>query len=165
MIRAAVRFAEIGLHIFPCVPRTKVPATEHGVKDATTDLEIIKAWWHERPDCNIAIATGAASGIFVLDVDGAELELHCLETKYGGLPATVEVVTPRGRHIYFKMPDVPVRNSAGKIAEGVDVRGEGGYVLERQAFTQTAALTCGRSTARLHLQRRHNGCWPRSPSW
>ena len=45
------------------------------------------------------------------------------------LPATVEVITARGRHVYFQMPETPVRNSAGKIAPGIDVRGDGGYVL------------------------------------
>jgi hypothetical protein len=35
----------------------------------------------------------------------------------------------RGRHLFFKMPQGPVGNSAGRIATGIDVRGAGGYVL------------------------------------
>jgi hypothetical protein len=31
--------------------------------------------------------------------------------------------------LYFEMPDTSVRNSAGKIGPGLDVRGDGGYVL------------------------------------
>src|SRR5262249_52503001 len=34
-----------------------------------------------------------------------------------------------GRHIYFAQPTIPLRNSAGRIGRGIDVRGEGGYVL------------------------------------
>ena len=45
------------------------------------------------------------------------------------MPATVEVITARGRHIYFKCPQEPVRNSAGRIGAHIDVRGDGGYVL------------------------------------
>ncbi len=45
------------------------------------------------------------------------------------LPPTVEVITARGRHIYFKWPQEPMRNSAGKIGPHIDVRGDGGYVL------------------------------------
>jgi hypothetical protein len=45
------------------------------------------------------------------------------------LPPTVEVITRRGRHLYFKMPARDVRNSASKVASGIDVRGTGGYVL------------------------------------
>jgi hypothetical protein len=59
----------------------------------------------------------------------AELELRKLEAEHDPLPATVEALTARGRHLYFNMPDAPVRNSAGKIAAGVDTRGVGGYVL------------------------------------
>ena len=45
------------------------------------------------------------------------------------MPATVEAITARGRHLYFKWPERDVGNSAGKIAPGIDVRGNGGYVL------------------------------------
>jgi Bifunctional DNA primase/polymerase, N-terminal/Primase C terminal 1 (PriCT-1) len=131
MIRTALALAHRGLKVFPCLPRDKRPATEHGVKDATTDPEIIRAWWGEQPDYNIAVATGTASGIFVVDIDGldAEGELRKLETEHETLPATVEAITARGRHLYFKTPDASVRNSASKIAAGIDTRGDNGYVL------------------------------------
>ena len=95
MIRSALTLAARGFHIFPCRPRDKRPATANGLKDATTDPEIIRAWWRQQPDNNIAIATGPASGIFVVDVDGldAEATLRRFEAEYGALPATVEVIT------------------------------------------------------------------------
>jgi hypothetical protein len=131
VIHSALALAAKGFHIFPCRPRDKRPATANGLKDATTDTDIIRAWWQQQPDNNIAIATGPASGIFVVDVDGldAEATLRRLEAEHGALPATVEVITARGRHIYFKWPQEPVRNSAGKIGLHIDVRGDGGYVL------------------------------------
>ena len=131
MIRSALTLAARGFQIFPCRPRDKRPATANGLKDATTDPEIIRAWWRQQPDNNIAIATGPASGIFVVDVDGldAEATLRRLEAELGALPLTVEVITARGRHIYLKWPQEPVRNSAGKIGPHIDVRGDGGYVL------------------------------------
>ena len=131
MIRTAITLARRGMCVFPCVPRDKRPATEHGLKDATTDLDAIRQWWHSEPHYNIGIATGTVSKVFAVDVDGmdAEAELRRLEVQHGSLPATVEAITARGRHIYFQMPGVPVRNSASKIAPGVDVRGDGGYVL------------------------------------
>lgn len=132
MIRTALQLAERGLHVFPCKPRDKLPATEHGCKNATTDPDRIRQWWRLEPEYNIGIATGTASGIFVVDVDGldAEFELRRLEAEHGDLPASVEVTTPRpGRHVYFKMPATPLRNSAGKIAPGIDTRADGGYVI------------------------------------
>jgi hypothetical protein len=132
VLRTALALAARGMAVFPCRERAKQPATEHGLKDATTNPEIIRQWWQHEPQLNVAIATGAVSGVFVIDVDGldAEFELRRLEAEHGELPATVEVVTPRpGRHVYFKMPEAPVRNSASKIAPGVDVRGDGGFVV------------------------------------
>jgi hypothetical protein len=131
MIRTALRLAERGLHVFPCKPRDKRPATVNGLKDATTDLAVVERWWQQEPDFNVAIACGVASRVFVVDIDGidAEAELRKLEATHAELPPTVESITPRGRHLFYKWPERPVRNSAGKIAPGIDTRGEGGYVL------------------------------------
>src|SRR5215475_2478729 len=119
------------MHVFPCLPRDKRPATTNGVLAATTNVDLIRGWWQRDPQFNVAFATGTLSGIFILDVDGvdAEAELRKLEAQHGALPATVEVITARGRHVYFKMPDAPIRNSAGKLGLGLDIRATGGYVL------------------------------------
>ena len=118
MLRTALALAKRKLHVFPCLPRAKEPAIPGGFKAATTDPQIIQQWWCARPDCNVAIATGAVSGVFAVDVDGldGELELRRLEAEHGTLPPTVEVITGGGRHLYFKMPEVPVRNSAARSA-------------------------------------------------
>jgi hypothetical protein len=131
MLRSALRLAERGLAVFPCVPGGKEPACANGFKAASADAAVIEQWWHTRPDCNIAVATGTVSGIFAVDIDGVdgELGLRRLEAEHGELPATVEVITGKGRHCYFRMPGVQVRNSASKVADHVDVRGDGGYVL------------------------------------
>jgi hypothetical protein len=131
MIRTALALARKGLAVFPCRPRDKRPATAHGLKDATNDATLIEDWWREEPQSNVAIATGAVSRVFVVDIDGldAEVELRRLEAAHTALPPTVEAITARGRHVYFKMPESPVHNSVSKIAPGIDVRGNGGYVL------------------------------------
>ena len=104
LLRSAVALAARNMCVFPCAPRTKIPATGHGVLDATVDREVIERWWHDNPDYNVAVATGMPSGLFILDVDGidAEVELRRLEAKHAELPSTVEVITARGRHLYFK---------------------------------------------------------------
>ena len=131
MIKTALNYAKRGLYVFPCRVKDKRPATANGVKDATIDPDVIQGWWRQEPEFNIAIATGATSGIFVTDIDGldAEAELRKLEAQYGPIPPTVESITARGRHLFFRYPEQPVRNSAGKLAPGIDVRGDGGYVL------------------------------------
>jgi hypothetical protein len=129
----ALAFARRGLQVFPCGPRRKEPACAAGCNDATTDSGTIERWWRQEPDLNVAIATGVGSGVFVVDLDGvdAEAELRRLEAQHGALPASVEAVTPRpGRHIFFLYPaSGRVRNSASRLAPGIDIRGDGGYVL------------------------------------
>ena len=89
----------------PVPAEEKLPATQHGCRTPPSTADIISEWWRERPDCNVAVATGAASGAFVVDIDGldAEAELRKLEAAHGPLPATVEGVAPRGRHVWFKI--------------------------------------------------------------
>jgi Bifunctional DNA primase/polymerase, N-terminal/Primase C terminal 1 (PriCT-1) len=130
LLENALCLASRGLHVFPCKPREKKPALWNGLKGATTDSNIIAGWWRTS-DFNIGLATGERSGVFVVDIDGtdAEAELTKLESKHGALPRTVESKTARGRHLFFSYPHRGIRNSAGKIAPGIDVRGDGGYVL------------------------------------
>jgi putative DNA primase/helicase len=128
----ALRLAENGLRIFPCVERGKEPLITDNLKRATTDKNVINGWWSSRR-FNIGIATGAGSGIWVLDIDGDEGEetLRQLESKHGNLPVTVEVITGAGRHLYFRWPTgTEIRNTQCRLdLPGLDVRGEGGYVL------------------------------------
>ena len=59
----------------------------------------------------------------------AERDLKKLQEEHGRLPKTVTVKTGKGRHLYFRCADVRVSNSAGRIGKGIDVRGDGGYVV------------------------------------
>jgi Bifunctional DNA primase/polymerase, N-terminal/Primase C terminal 1 (PriCT-1) len=130
---AALGFAKRGCHVFPC-KIDKKPITEHGFKDATTDTAQIEAWWRSFPGACIGVATGAVSGFFVLDVDDrhdGDVLLRRLEAAHGELPSTVEVITGGGgRHLYFRYPSGhKIGNSAGRLGDGLDVRGDGGYVI------------------------------------
>jgi hypothetical protein len=144
LVEYALALARRGLWVFPLRPRDKVPLTSDGFKSATTDSGLIEQWWHAVPAANIGIATGERSDIFVLDVDGAdaEAELRKLETEHGALPPTVEVITGRGRHLWWNYPDKPVRNSAGKVGAGLDIRGEGGYVLAPPSVHPSGRAYC-----------------------
>ncbi|MGY4283634.1 hypothetical protein ACVWXO_002854 [Bradyrhizobium sp. LM2.7] len=129
---AALKLAAKGLRLFPCVERTKEPLINDNLKRATTDPNIVAGWWSSRR-LNIGIATGAESGVWVLDIDGDEGEqtLRALEAEHGGLPPTVEVITGAGRHLYWRWPSgTEIRNTQCRDdLPGLDVRGNGGYVL------------------------------------
>lgn len=134
---AACRLARLGVPVFPCRPNSKAPATPHGFQDATTNTARLEAWWGvsdggETRPLNLAIATGRASGLWVVDLDGEEgLEtLEALEAEHGPLPPTVTVATPSGgQHLYFRLPEGVEVRSRARVLPGVDVRGDGGYVL------------------------------------
>lgn len=82
------------------------------------------------PGAGAGIKTGAGprgSGVFVVDLD-SDAALDTWET-LGGSDATFTVTTPRGWHLYFQHPKFPVKNSAGALGKGIDVRGEGGFVV------------------------------------
>ena len=132
MGRQALRYAQHGWYVFPCRPRDKHPATVNGFKDATLDPARIERFWADHPEQNVAIRTGAESGIVVLDVDGEEGmdSLRALERKYEELPATASILTPReGQHFYFRHPGGHIANTSGVPGPGLDIRGDGGYVL------------------------------------
>lgn len=135
-LQAALDYAAQGLAVFPVRAKDKRPATVHGCKDATTDAEQIRAWWTDAPNSNVGIATGAISGgLVVLDFDVDEDKgengldtLHEWESEHGELPETVSSETGRGgMHLLYRTREV-IKNSASAAA-GVDVRGEGGYIV------------------------------------
>lgn len=134
LIGHALSYAARGWHVLPCKPQGKTPLTAHGLKDATTDPEQIRAWWTRWPDANIAITTGTISGLVVVDVDAdkdGETTLELLEAVHGPLPETVRAITGGDgwHHLYQHPGDEDLRNTAGKLGAGIDTRGDGGYIV------------------------------------
>lgn len=135
MLEAALKYAEMGFAVFP-VRRDKKPYTPNGFKDAKKDKRAIRFWWNKWKDANIGIATGSVSGgIVVIDVDvdkdkgiyGDE-SLKEWENEHGELPNTWRVVTGRGGYHYYYKTNQKIK-SAASIYPGIDVRGEGGYII------------------------------------
>jgi hypothetical protein len=58
----ALKYASMGLRVFPLIPGSKAPATSNGVKDATTDINSITRWWRDMPDAGIGLAPEAVLG-------------------------------------------------------------------------------------------------------
>ncbi len=128
---------DLGFSVFPIPHGSKIPNSGwKKYQSAKPTIEQCQKW--DEGEYNIAIATGNVSGIFVVDIDGeaGEKTIQTLEAQYGKLPETVSVKTGRGKHLYFHYPDgdCDIRNLASKSAQGeellgVDVRGNGGYVV------------------------------------
>jgi len=149
LLDAALAYARKGMGVFPiwwasngrcacpkgaaCGSPGKHPIGDlvpQGVKNASVRDDVIAGWWARFPNANIGVRTG--HGLVVIDIDpqhDGDASLAALEDTYGRLPATVESITGGGgRHILFKSA-VAVGNSASRLGNGIDVRGDGGYIV------------------------------------
>jgi hypothetical protein len=145
MLTHALAYAAKGWAVFPvyeiqgdgkcacrgsrvCQPG-KHPRNAHGVSEATTDAGAIRAWWRQWPAAGIGIATGARSGLVVVDVDprnDGDVNLPAWEASNGALPPTATVLTGGGgTHLVFygsgKFPK--------ELCKGVDLKSDGGYIV------------------------------------
>lgn len=139
MLKHALAYAKRGWPVFPLFgpkdrcPKDaspgKSPRTMKGFKDATCNAAQIRKWWDMWPTSNIGLATGKA--FVVLDIDGVRAAQQIKAAGYE-TPDTLEVITGRegGRHMYL-LGDASIRNRTKLIhgEPGVDIRGEGGYVV------------------------------------
>lgn len=152
-LNAALAYAALGWMVFPvhtptvgasgkmkcscgqeeCGSVGKHPRTLNGVKDATDDPDMIRAWWKRWPNANVAVAAGEGSGVFVVDVDprhGGNESLQALEDSYSPFPPTVSEITGGdGLHFFFRHPGKPIKNAKDKLGSGLDVKSEGGYAV------------------------------------
>lgn len=110
-----------GMCVFPV--GDKKPLVEGGFYAATEDPDQIKEWAETWPRAGIAIPTGQPSGIMVIDADGPE-QVDQLTRLFGRGP---DVRTRRGAHWYFRHPRRG-KVTSGPIGDGVDRKGDGGYV-------------------------------------
>lgn len=143
ILQAAQEYAALGWQVFPAPPGEKKShkSAEHsgGRKwGATKDPAEIARDWQRWPQANVGIVCGPESGLLVIEADtevGHGIDgignLATLIDQNGPLPGTIEALSPSGsRHLYFRWPDGwDIRNSAGLVAAGVDVRGDGGMVV------------------------------------
>lgn len=158
LLRAALALAERGFAVFPlfepvaggdcsCQPSSRTrdaqgrcgnagkhPRTTSGVKAATTDPQQVRRWWWQAPTASVALATGRALPdgrvLLVLDVDPrnqGDDSLRALEQEHGALPDTVRALTGGGGLHIFLAAASALRGTV--LAPGVDVKGEGGYVV------------------------------------
>lgn len=117
-----------------CKSAGKHPRTirHSGLHEASTDAdEVTKQFSAAGSVANLAIRTGGASGFFVVDIDGPEGErsLSALEAEHGAFPATLVSLTGNGRHFLFNHPGFFVPGSTSKIANKIDIRGDGNYII------------------------------------
>lgn len=131
-LQAALALAKQGIAVFPAGP-DKRPMVKGWQDVATADTDQIERWWAQFPNAMPAMPTGKQNGIAVMDVDLKDGKDGAAGLRAIGhdsdLLSPVQSETPTGgRHILFRWPDGMGNSNAG-LPEGVDVRGEGGFII------------------------------------
>lgn len=132
---AAMMLARAGVPVFPCVPLGKQPLTRRGFLDASTDPALVANWWRRWPEANLAMPTGASSGIVVVDVD-----VHASGSGFDAFERARSarlvdgwawtVRTPSGGLHACYPSRLGVSQRCWQIpSQHVDCRGDGGYVV------------------------------------
>ena len=148
---AAEVYASYGVPVFPCDWRlkkqkdglkkvSKGPLPElgkGGLYLATADLEQVRSWWQRWPDALIGVPMGRRVGIWAVDVDhkdahaGDGIEAwYRLEVQHGSAGTRSHLTGTNGlHHFYLWNSNNPIGCSKGKLPPGMEVKGEGGYVI------------------------------------
>src|SRR5262245_49418252 len=135
-LTAALNLAAAGLPVFPAGP-DKRPLLAGWQEKATTEEEQIRKWWDTHPAALPAIVVGRA-GLVVIDCDrhlggnDGIKAFNRLLSANGGKLADVPITKTAngGAHLFFKQPKgEPLGNGRGELPNGIDVRGDGGFVI------------------------------------
>lgn len=159
IVQHALSYARKGMPVFPC-DKEKRPLTRRGFYSASLDEEQIRAWFDAPDPPAIGIPTGETSGIWVLDVDmkngkDGAASLDKLTAQHGSLPDTTTSLTPTGGSHYVWRWQRQIRCSTDKLGIGLDVRGDGGYIVAPPSIT---------GDGEYHWEASSNGIAP-APDW
>lgn len=152
VVEAIVRYAA-AVPVFPCrrvgevvtfngnavLRKPKSPKVRNGFKDASQNPDQIRAWWKTWPDALVGMPTGHTSGLVAIDYDPRHANADTDEwigEHADALMSGLSYRTPSGgRHYLFKVPAASRYPSGasvrlgGKTRPGLDIRGEGGYIV------------------------------------
>jgi hypothetical protein len=144
---SALRYANLGIPVFPCVPGGKQPLTPNGFHDATSVARVVHGWWQRTPDANIGLPTGAPTGVLVVDVDvhsGASGFAAFERARREGFSEAWAwlVRTPSGGlHAYYPTVSGQEQRSWQVPGAHVDFRGDGGYIIAPPSKVEVDGVT------------------------
>ncbi len=133
-LSAALFYQSRGLSIIPVGANKKALIDWKEYQSRIATIEEINQWWTKFPNANIALVTGKISGVVVLDLD----KKYGRTSKEFQIPPTVSARSGNGgEHFLFKYPGIFVKSGSAISGQGVDIRGDGGYVLLDPSVNET----------------------------
>lgn len=135
-LQDALNYARRGWAVLPT--QAKRPLVNGGYGAATTDQATIRAWWHRWPDAEPAIATGMASGLVSLDIDGLDGAASLSQlTQSAPLPETPLLWTGNDTNRQFLFSVSAPTPTRIRALPGLDVLGNKSYVVVPPAVHPT----------------------------
>lgn len=121
-IQVANSYIERGFSVIPVGVDKKPLVDWKQYQSRRATSKEVEQWAKQFKNPNIAIVTGKISGIVVVDVeaDGKTDDYD---------PTVIARSGGGGWHFYYKHPGYEFKNSARKLRELTDIRGDGGYVV------------------------------------
>lgn len=165
---AAREYIKRGYSVFPCAPGFKYPFVgSKGLKEATNDLNML-AFWQNKFDQGANLALVPDERMFVLDLDCKDGTVDDGWTWVEGLDnrqrqelyySPWQDTPSGGRHFPYALPDGnTIKQSAGKIAPGIDIRTNAGYILVAPSMVNGKSYRWGSMLP-------HRDKLPIAPAW
>jgi hypothetical protein len=128
-LQGGLAVARVGLPVFPC-NADKRPTCPHGFKDAARLPAAVRKLWELYPGVLVGVPTGVLTNLSVIDLDSKhhEARVWCQENRERLGKTRTHRTRSGGLHLLYKYQS-GLRCSTSKLAPGVDVRSEGGYVI------------------------------------
>lgn len=127
ILKEALTLLRLGYSVIPVKERSKEPAVmwQKYQKERASEEQVRQ--WFEKSSLNLGVVCGAISNLAVLDFDG---EKGLAYLNYSQLSSTLVSITGKGKQLWYRTSsETKIGNSVCKISDGVDVRGEGGFVV------------------------------------
>lgn len=136
MLQTALAYLHHGWSVFPLLPMGKTPAipTWKQFMEKQPTESLVRTWWTNCPAFNIGIATGAVSGVVVVDCDTPEsVNAYLQHPEY--IP-TLNAGSSKGIHFYHLAPEFHVNNFV-RLLPGLDIRGDRGLIVAPPSMHQS----------------------------
>jgi hypothetical protein len=111
-----------------------VPGQDYQQKIASPSQ--IEAWWEKTPQANVGIVTGAISGLVVIECASLNVANRFISAFPQARDTLVSMQGEDG-NFYFEWTDGIGSHIGTILSPGINVKGEGGYVVEPPSIHRT----------------------------
>ena len=157
-LKNILAFARLGIAILPLAPESLEPAVGGGAKAAVTDPKTLRAFYKKHAEYNYGLVM--EGGTFAVRANDKRARLRLRKLSGGSLPKTITFRSGPFRFYVLRSDGMQVSSSEGQLGKGLDVLGDGSYVLGPGCILSSGAkcrFSEGRALGEVEIAR--------SPKW